>query len=58
MAAGEHDFDARAMSIDITRIREKLRRLDAERQQTVEQLEAALHRAQRRLPPEEQPQDA
>ena len=51
--AADGEFDAQAVSADIARIREKLRKLDAERQQTVDQLEQALHRAQLRLPPED-----
>jgi hypothetical protein len=51
------DFDTHAVGADIARIREKLRRLDEERQHTVEQLEQALQRAQLRLPPEERPAD-
>jgi cell division protein ZapA (FtsZ GTPase activity inhibitor) len=52
--SSDSEFDAQAVSADLARLREKLRKLDAERQQTVEQLERALHRAQRRLPPEEE----
>jgi hypothetical protein len=53
--SADKEFDAQAVGADLARLREKLRRLDAERQQTVDQLERALHRAQRRLPPEEEP---
>jgi cell division protein ZapA (FtsZ GTPase activity inhibitor) len=52
--SSDKEFDAQAVSADLARLRAKLRQLDAERQQTVEQLEQALHRAQRRLPPEEE----
>jgi hypothetical protein len=57
--SSDKEFDSQAVGADLARLREKLRRLDEERQQTVDQLERALHRAQRRLPPderEEQPQ--
>jgi hypothetical protein len=54
----EDEFDSRAVSADIQRIRDRLKRLDEERQQTVEQLEQALNRAQRRLPPEEEQPEA
>jgi hypothetical protein len=55
VATGSEEFDAQAVGADITRIREKLRRLDEERRQTAQQLEQALDRAQRRLPPDEPP---
>ena len=43
------EFDAEAVRGDIARIRERLRRLDAERQAAFEQLQAALREAERKL---------
>lgn len=53
----DKEFDSQAVGADLARLREKLRKLEEERQQTVDQLERALHRAQRRLPPDERTEE-
>jgi hypothetical protein len=53
----DESFDSGQVQSDITRIREKLKRLDAERKAAVEQLQQAMARADatmaRREPPTE-----
>jgi hypothetical protein len=45
MDQGDEAFDSREVQSDIDRIRERLKRLDAERRAAVEQLERAMKRA-------------
>jgi hypothetical protein len=47
--ANEDRYDAESLRNDLARIRAKLRRLDGERQTTVEKLEAAMAEAERLL---------
>jgi hypothetical protein len=47
--ANEDRYDAETLRGDLARIRAKLRRLDGERQTTVEKLEAAMAEAERLL---------
>jgi hypothetical protein len=45
MEQGDDAFDSREVQFDIERIRQRLKRLDRERREAVEQLERAMKRA-------------
>lgn len=52
---GDESYDADVMRSEIAKIREKLKRLDQERQATAAELDKVLQRANRRLPEEQRP---
>jgi hypothetical protein len=55
MEQGDDAFDSREVQFDIERIRQRLKRLDRERREAVEQLERAMKRADETIARREAP---